>query len=274
MNILRRKLLPIVAIILTWFVWHDPILMSTLAAEQIPVRHVEGVTFGFLVLRDLKGRDLAYGDLKQVVKPDDRDFVVGDLRFRFRDGSSYQEITKFRQHGRFELVSDQVEQKGPAFKQQNESWIDAKTGMVRVRTMEKGKWKTTNRHLDIPDDAANGLLFVLLKNVDPSVETTVSFIAALAKPRVVKWNIFPGPERTVELGHLEYKAQHYIVKTKIEGITGKIAPLIGKQPPDIHVWLVKSEAPTFLEFEGPLYEEGPVWRIQITGPDLPKTHVE
>jgi hypothetical protein len=57
------------------------------------------------------------------------------------------------------------------------------------------------------------------------------------------------------------------VKTKIEGVAGKVAPLVGKQPPDIHVWLVKSEAPTFLEFEGPLSEDGPVWRIELAAPE-------
>ena len=61
----------------------------------------------------------AYGDWKQVLKLDG--LVVGDLRFRFKDGSLYEEITKFTQRGKFRLVSDQVVQKGPSFKQQSES---------------------------------------------------------------------------------------------------------------------------------------------------------
>jgi hypothetical protein len=44
------------------------------------------------------------------------------------------------------------------------------------------------------------MLFVLLKNVDPSAETTVSFVAASTKPRVEKWNIVPGPEKTIKVG--------------------------------------------------------------------------
>jgi hypothetical protein len=44
----------------------------------------------------------------------------------------------------------------------------------------------TTNHLDLPDDVSNGLLFVLLKYVDRSAETTVSFVAASSKPRVVK----------------------------------------------------------------------------------------
>jgi len=236
------------------------------------VRHIEGVTLGFLVLSNAGGEALAYGDWKQVVKTDG--IVVGDLRFRFRDGSFYEEITKFTQRGKFRLVSNQVEQSGPSFKEASQTWIDARTGTITVRTTEKGEKKTTTKHLDLREDVANGLLFVLLKNVDPSAaETTVSFVAASAKPRVVKWNISPGPERTVNVGLIEYKAQHYIVKTKIEGPAGAIAPLVGKQPPDIHVWLVKSEAPTFLEFEGPLFEDGPVWRIDLTVPESDSRHV-
>ena len=239
-------------------------------AEQIPVRHIEGVTLGFLVLRNSGGEALAFGDWKQVVKADG--MVVADLQFRFKDGSFYEEITKFTQRGKFRLVSDQVEQKGPSFKKASQSWIDARTGTVTVRTTEKGVENTTTKHLDLPDDIANGLLFILSKNLDPSAaETTVSFVAASTKPRVVKWNISPEPEKTIKVGFMEHKAQHYIVKTKIEGLAGAIAPLIGKQPPDIHVWLVKSEAPTFLEFEGQLSQDNPVWRIELTAPE-PDSH--
>jgi hypothetical protein len=259
MDALRCKLFPLIAI------WIVIIQASGLTAEQIPVRHIEGVTLGFLVLRNPEGEALAYGDWKQVVKPDG--LVVDDLRFQFKDGSLYEEITKFTQRGKFRLVSDQVEQKCPSFKQQSETWIDAETGNVTVRTNEKGKEKTTTKHLDLPEDVSNGLLFVLLKNVDPSAETNISFVAASSTPRVVKWNISPGPEKTIKIGLMTQKAQHYVVKTKIQGPAGAIAPLVGKQPPDIHVWLVKSEAPTFVEFEGPLSQDNPVWRIELAAPE-------
>jgi hypothetical protein len=114
---------------------------------------------------------------------------------------------------------------------------------------------------------ANGLLFVLLKNVNPSAaQTTVSYVVASATPRVVKWEITPSHEKTVKVGLIEAKAQHYVVKTKIQGVEGKIAPLVGKQPPDLNVWLVKSDAPTFLEFEGPICEDNPTWRIELMAP--------
>jgi hypothetical protein len=247
---------------------------SRSSGAQIPVHHIEGVTFGLLILRNLDGEAVAYGELQQVIqqKGDTKDneesgLVIGDLLFHFKDGSFYEEITKFTQHGKFRLVSDQVEQRGPSFKQARKSWIDARTGTITVQTFEKGKEKTVTSHLDLPDDVANGLLLTLLKNVDPSSETTVSFVAGSTKPLVVKWNISPAPEKTVKFGIITLRAQQYVVKTRIGGAAGIIAPLIGKKPPDLHVWLVKSEAPTFLEYEGPLSEDSPVWRIEIAAPE-------
>jgi hypothetical protein len=103
--------------------------------------------------------------------------------------------------------------------------------------------------------------------VDPTAETTVSFVAASSKPPVVKWNISPGSEKTIKIALMTEKAQHYVVKTKIQGPAGVVAQLMGKQPADIHVWLVKSEAPTFVEFEGPLSQDNPVWRIELAAPE-------
>ena len=56
-----------------------------LSAEQIPVRHIEGESLGFLVLRNMDRKVLAYGYWKQVVKPEG--LVVDNLRFQFQDGS-------------------------------------------------------------------------------------------------------------------------------------------------------------------------------------------
>src|SRR5262249_50433386 len=128
MDVFQRKLYLLIAVCLV-------IIQSIrLTAEQIPVHHIEGVAFGFLVLRNTAGEPLAYGDWKQVVKPDG--LLVDDLQFQFKDGSFYEEITKFTQRGKFRLVSDQVEQRGPSFKQASKSWIDPRSGTITVRTTE------------------------------------------------------------------------------------------------------------------------------------------
>ena len=236
-------------------------------AAPVPVRHLEGVTFGFLVLRNTNGEVLAHGELKQVVTPGDP-VVMADLQFRFKDGSFYREITKFTQTRVFRLVSDQVVEKGPAFKQDSETWADAETGKITVKTIDKGKEKTFTKHVDIPNDVANGLLFTVAKNLDPSAaETVLSMVVASDKPRVVQLHITPSREKEVHVGALSYRAQHYVVHIKIPGAAGVVAPLIGKKPPDIHLWILKSEAPTFIEFEGPLSEDTPVWRIELAAPE-------
>jgi hypothetical protein len=260
-----RSRLPILFLFLASTVLGSEIVA---AADPIAVRHLEGVTFGFLTLRNTDGETIANGYLQQTAKPGSA-IITDDLQFHFKDGSLYRETTKFTQRGTFHLVSDQVTQKGPAFKQENQSWIDVASGKVTVRTMDKGKEKQTTQQMSIPPDVANGLLFVLVKNMDPSAaETTVSMVAASDKPRVVKLKFTPAEEKTVKFGLLTFKAQHYVMKIKIAGVAGKVAPSVGKQPPDAHFWTIKSEAPTFVEFEGQMFEDGPVWRIEFAAPGL------
>jgi len=51
---------------------------------------------------------------------------------------------------------------------------------------------------------------------------------------------------------------------------GLVAPLVGKQPADTHVWILGGEAPAFVKSEGPLYVGGPIWRIELASPIWPK----
>lgn len=236
-----------------------------LEADPVPVHHIEGVTLGFLVLRAADGDVLADGEMQQVWAGDTSP-VMDDLRFHFKDGSFYEEITKFTQHREFRLISDQVVQRGPAFKRDREYWIDAIGGRITITTHEKNDTKEVVHNLSLPADLSNGLLFILAKNIDPHTGATVSMIAISSKPRLVRLNIRPGEEKTFRVGALRHEAQHYVVEVKIPGATGKIAPIVGKHPPALDLWIAKSESPTFLEFEGPLSEDGPVWRIELAAP--------
>jgi len=49
-----------------------------------------------------------------------------------------------------------------------------------------------------------------------------------------------------------------------------VASLIGKDVPDYHYWILGGGAPAFLAFEGPLYVDGPVWRVELVSPRWPK----
>jgi hypothetical protein len=39
---------------------------------------------------------------------------------------------------------------------------------------------------------------------------------------------------------------------------------MGKEPPDLHDWLVAGDVPAFMRFEGPMCQQGPGWRLEPT----------
>jgi hypothetical protein len=59
------------------------------------------------------------------------------------------------------------------------------------------------------------------------------------------------------------------IKIELGGVAGMVAPLIGKQPPNIQIWIIGGEAPAFVKEEGFLYQGGPIWTIQLTSPVWP-----
>ena len=163
-------------------------------------------------------------------------------------------------------------QKGRAFKRPTDVSLNASTGQVTVHyTDNDGKEKTITDRLKLPADLANGLVTTLLSDVDPKApRTTLSMLVATPKPRLVKLEISPIGEDSFSIGGSPAVAMRYAIKVDIGGISGVIAPIIGKQPPDIHVWMIGGKAPGVLKSEGPLYEGGPVWRIELATPIWPK----
>ncbi len=69
--------------------------------------------------------------------------------------------------------------------------------------------------------------------------------------------ITPQGEESFSTGISKHKAIDYDVKVEIGGAAGLVARLLGKQPPDTHVWVLLGEAPTSVGLEGPFYEGGP-----------------
>ena len=78
-------------------------------------------------------------------------------------------------------------------------------------------------------------------------------------------------DEPLSTGGTTRKATHYVLKVEIGGVSGLIAPLLGKLPPDSHVWILGGEAPAFVKSEQPLYAEGPLWRIELVSPVWPRT---
>ena len=248
--------------LLTW-----ALLLPVAALPQSPmaVLHTEGLTHGFAVLRTLEGDVLADGDLTEVASGDR---VTGRMVFHFKDGSVYEENVVFSQRRSFRVETDHVLQKGPTFKHPMEVTINGSTGQVTVRyTDDDGKDKTVTDRLKLPPDLANGMIPTLLKNIRPDVPlTTVSMVAATPKPRLVKLLISPEGEDSFSVGSSSHKTTRYVIKVDIGGVAGWVAPLIGKQPPDTHAWILGGDAPAFVKLEGPLYLGGPIWRMELTSP--------
>lgn len=235
-----------------------------LRAGNIAVRHEEGATHGFLVMRNTAGEPIAYGDMIQ----DTKDGVVNSrLTFRFKDGSLYDDTTLFSEHGVFRVLRDHLIEKGPSFKQPMETWLNASTGEFKALTTDKGKNKWVSKKIKIPDDLASGIIYVVLKNIDPNApSTTVSIVVGTPNPRIVKLRISPHGEQRFHIGDLHRTAIHYVIKFDLGGVTGVVAPIIGKQPANMDVWIAANGIPTFLMSRGELYEGGPIWTIALTTP--------
>jgi hypothetical protein len=142
---------------------------------------------------------------------------------------------------------------------------------VKVRyTDDDGNEKLANERLALPADVANGLLPTLLRNVTRGVPSiTVSLVVATPKPQLVKLEVSPEGEDTFSIGGLKLKATRYVVKMKIGGVAGLVAPLLDKQPPDSHVWVMGGNAPSFVKAEAPFFSGGPIWRIEFASPSWP-----
>jgi len=67
-------------------------------------------------------------------------------------------------------------------------------------------------------------------------------------------------------GQTKRKAVDFLLHVELGGLTGVVAPLIGKQPPDYHIWILPGTSPAFIREQGPLYDGGPIWQIEQISP--------
>ena len=238
------------------------------SAAPVAVRYKEGLLHGFLVLSTLDGTPVAEGDLTQVPHGNR---ITSRLIFRFKDGSRQEEIAIFSQRGYFRLVSYYLVQKGPAFPHPTEITIAPPTGRVTVNyTDDHGKQKTANERLKLPPDLANGLVLIVLKNLPPdSPPIELSMLVATPKPRLVKLAISGAGKDPFSMAGARREALEYVIKVEIGGVAGLLMPLLGKQPPDAHIWILGGESPTFVKSESISYLGGPLWRTELVAPVWP-----
>jgi len=238
------------------------------SAEPVVVRHVEGLVHGFLSLRSPEGKLLANGDLIQSARGNT---VTSRLTFHFADGSLSDETAVFAQRGHFSLVRDHLVQKGRAFEQPVDMTIDKAAGRVVVRYKnDHGEEKVEDEQMNLPADLANGMIIALLKNMRPAaLPPSISLVVATPKPRVVKLKISVAGTEPFSVAGSPRQAVHYVLKVDIGGIAGVVAPLVGKQPPDSHVWVMQGEAPAFVRSQAPMFNGGPLWQMELVSPVWP-----
>jgi hypothetical protein len=243
------------------------IIGKALQAAPVPVRHIQGYFHGFIVLKDLNNKMLARGEVKQ--------FPVGNrlnniLTLRFDDGSINQETAVYSQQHVFRLISYKQVQKGPAFKNAQTLTLDMATGNVNVSVVDsQGKTKEVSQKMALPDDLANGLLPTVLADINPKEETILSMVAATPEPRIVKLTISHAGENSFLIAGTAAPAMHYVMKIEIGGVIGVAAKVLGKLPPPVDFWFAAGDAPTFLRSDAPLYNGGPIWRIELASPTWP-----
>jgi hypothetical protein len=237
--------------------------------QLVPVRHPQGSLHGFLALSTLDGRVVADGDLIQSVAGDR---VTARAVFHFRNGSVNDETAVFTQQGSYRLLSDHLVQSGPTFEHPLSMDLDVAHGRVVVHTKDdRGGDKVDDEHMPLPANVANGVLTTLLAEVETSeLPLTVSFVAATPEPRLVKLIITRAGSSRFLVGDSPRTATDYLVRTDIGGLTGVLAEVFGKQPPDAHVWVMGGDEPVFLKAEAPLYPGGPILRTELTSPQWPR----
>jgi hypothetical protein len=223
------------------------------------VRLPEGNVRAFVVLRSADGDDIASGELWQ--KPAGG-LIASRFVLNFKDGSRREESTSFSQRQVFRLERYQIVQRGPSFPTLEVSFDRRGRYDATAQSKIGDDEKHASGQMEIPADLYNGLPLMLAKNIPPGRVATVQTAVFTPEPRLVKTVISAEGDDQVSIAGQAKKATRYLVKLELGGVTGVIAPLIGKEPPDTRYWLVTGEVPAFAKFEGAMFPNGPVWHLE------------
>ncbi|MES2305207.1 MAG: hypothetical protein V4558_06855 [Gemmatimonadota bacterium] len=236
------------------------------AHAGVAVRFPEGSVHGFLELRNDAGTLIAQGDLLQ--RPMNGG-IESRLRFRFLDGSLFDETATFTQQHVFALQQYHLVQQGPAFEHQLDATL-TRAGRYHVTSRVGAKpAEVYDGTLELQPDIANGLVIILAKNLDVRTPRRVQLVAFTPKPRLIELEFVPAGTVRIRPGPRAETAQEFILKPRLGPLVGFFAHVLGKHPPDSRAWIVRDDVPTFLRFVGPMYL-GPTWRLDLATPAWPK----
>lgn len=236
--------------------------------ESLRVLHVQGASHAFLVIRAESGAVLGYGELVQTVQAGR---VMSHLSYRFRDGSVDEETTVLSQRGSFHLISDHHVQHGPFFSKSSDCLV-GESGNVTLRTVDKdGREKVETSHIDLPANVSNGFTGTALLNVTAdSPPFKLGYVAPIGKGRLIQLSIsVEGRQPFSPVLGVRRNATVFRIHPELGGVAGVIAPVLGKQPKDLFVWVLEGEVPGLVREIGPLEQGGPVVSIEPAGATYP-----
>jgi len=249
---------------LTVIVGAAALLLSARATpgEPVRMRYPEGPSHGFVVLSE-SGRTIAHGELIQWLE---RRVIASRLIYRFDNGSLYDEVVRFTQQPVFRIQSYHLVQRGPSFKSATEVEFDH-SGKYRatVKAADKEEERGSGT-IEVPDDVSNGLISVLLKNLKPGTSAKAHLLAFRPKPVTVELELVPEGSEPYWVASAEGTATRFLMTPRVRGLTGLVAKIAGNQPEPFRMWIAQGEAPVLIRFEGPLYLDGPEWRIELGAP--------
>ena len=229
------------------------VLTMRMYGEPISVRFRQGSSHGFLALRTPDGKLIATGESTQTVHGDR---VTSRLIFRFRDGSIDDDVTIFTQRDVFRFSqrpphpARAVIPRTARFPHRRAKWNPHKSG--GGRDVEDGTYRLAARRLELTSAQSSGeYSSVRLGNNRSHTRTRA---VRLCLPWV---SIKPTGHLAFAVGSLRRQATDFTLHVELGGMAGVVAPMIGKQPADYHIWLQSGSPPAFVREEGPLYEGRP-----------------
>ena len=243
--------------------------LSPLAdAQRVAVHYPQASVHGFLIIHSEAGAVIGYGECVQSVSGD-RTTVRTSLHFR--DGSLDDETAVYTQHRVIAFVSDHHIQRGPFFKNAIDAHINANGQVSITTTGEDGKVKQESQHIDVPEDLSNGIVAPILYNIPRSTtEVSLGMVLPVGKGRLIRLHVTP--DSTASFTAVEgatRTANVYRIKLDLGGIAGVVAPLVGKQPADVMIWVLEGAAPLIVREDAQLSEGGPIVSIRLAGTGFP-----
>ena len=245
------------------------VVAPTAAAAPVAVHLKEGNARGFILLETLAGEVLAHGELRQDTVGD---LIKSRLMLQFADGSRYDETVTYSQHRVFRLESYKLIQRGPSYPETDVAF-DRKSGRytAKVAPSKGAAQESASGTLELPPDVYNGMALTIIKNLPAGSGVAGRLAVFTPKPRLIEMGIAQESSGTVKLGPSTLPVTPYLVKLEVGGLTGVVATVIGKDPPDLRYWVVGgAKVPAFGKFEGAMFLNGPVWRIRQTLIEWPR----